>query len=227
MKHLAIQTRLLYRLVPCLALLIQFGCSRPCTKTLDQAPELRGFRLGTPISEIQSRFNKNRLAFYPAFPIFRPNRFGFYQVLIVVEPVPESLPNYDYYVVSSSPYYPEFNGTRSIVLQFVDAKLAGIKVYYRDDLNWQSVDEFVKQIAQSLDLPNGWEAPKSSEDYRHCYCAGFFVRAGRDSEEYNDKKLPFVEVGNTLDAITPVFRQMNGNQDEEKQQEQRRREFKP
>jgi len=201
-------------------LLINFGCSTRCTKPLNQAPELRGFRLGTSVNEIQNRF--------PGFPQLSPDEFGLAKVIIQATNIPEAvLPAGDNYVLVSVSRYPEIGGTDRIILKFVDGKIASIKVYYPDDIKWSSVDEFVKKTSESLDLPNGWETPDYTKDYLHVFCNGFFVRAGRDHEKFDEKKLPFVEVGDTLASVQPSFREVDKRENENKAEEERRRTFKP
>jgi hypothetical protein len=201
-------------------LLVQFGCSTPCTRNLDQAPELRGFRLGANISQIQSRFL--------GFPELSPNEFGLAKVIIQASSISEAVkPTGGGYVLVSASRYPEIVGTDKIILEFVDGKLALMKVYYPDDVKWNSVDEFVKKTSESLNLPDGWETPEYTKDYQHVYCKGFFVRAGRDNEKYDEKKLPFIEVGDTLASIQPSFREIDKKREAERKEAERRQTFKP
>ena len=205
----------------CLALLVQVSCAK-CTRSLEEAPELRGFHLSTTVTQLQNRF--------PGFPNLTANEFGSAKVIISVAsmPGPETVkPSGDGNVLLSASRYPELLGTDRIILEFVDGRLATITVFYPKDLKWHSVDEFVQQTSEALDLPDGWETSDSTKDYKRVFCKGFYVRAGIDHEKYDEEKLPFVEVGDTMSSIQPMLRTLNRNENENRKEEERRKTFKP
>ena len=206
----------------CLALLVQLSCAKRCTRSLEQAPDLRGFRLGTTLSQIQNRF--------PGVPNLTANEFGSgkFTINVTSMPGPETVkPSGGGYVLVSASRYPELLGTDRIILELVDGRLAKITVLYPKDLKWRSVDEFVQKTAETLNLPDGWEASDSTKDYRHVFCKGFYVRAGIDNEKYDDEKLPFVEVADTEASIQPILRTLDRNENENRKEEERRKTFKP
>ena len=205
----------------CLALLVQLSCAKRCTRSLEQAPDLRGFRVGTTLSQIQNRF--------PGFPNLTPNEFGLSKVILNVNPMAEEAVNpYSVgHVLVSASRYPELLGTDRIILEFVDGRLAKIKVFYPKDIKWHSVAEFVQRTSETLNLPDGWNTPNSTEDYRSVYCNGFFVRAGIDNEKYDEEKLPFVEVGDSAASVQAILRSLNKNENENRKEEERRKTFKP
>ena len=132
-----------------------------------------------------------------------------------------------HYVGVDVSHYPELIGTNKIILEFVDGRISNIKTYYPKDIKWRSVDEFVQRTAEALNLPDGWDSSKTDSDYRSVYCNGFFVRSGIDNEKYDEEKLPFVEVGDTMATITPMLRNYNKNENENRKEDERRRGFKP
>ena len=206
----------------CLALLVQVSCAKRCTRSLEQAPELRGFHLGTTFTQVQNRF--------PGFPNLIANEDGSARVNINVAsmPGPETVkPSGGGHVLVSASRYPELLGTNRIILEFVDGRLAKMTVFYPKDLKWRSVDEFVQRTSETLNLPDGWETSTSSEDYKRVFCQGFYVRAGIDNEKYDEEKLPFVEVADTEASIQPLLRTLNRNENENRQEEERRKTFKP
>ncbi len=170
----------------CLTILTQTACTQPCTLNLEQAPELRGFRLGMSIEQIQARFQ--------GFPNPPANEFGLATVVldrsIVIE---ETRPSTGYTFVPAR--YRELDGVDRMYLKIVDGHIAEIEVYYTNDLKWRSVDEFVSRTAEALKLNGDWK--KQNEDYKSLGCNGFLVYAGIKRDWLRPDKyesLPYVEL---------------------------------
>src|SRR6185369_3911595 len=137
------------------AVLLHLACTvdKPCTVTIDNAPELRGFRLGMSLSDIQRRFpnfpasnisvNQIGVATVEMSAAYRDNHFG----------NPEGSNIVSLYYLGT---FPELNEVRHVELKLLDGRLIEVKVFYPNDLKWQSVDEFVEKTANALKLDGSW-----------------------------------------------------------------------
>jgi hypothetical protein len=113
---------------------LHLGCSanQPCTVTLEQSPELRGFRLGMSLSDIQKRFS--------GFPSVSANQIGVatveispdYIKQILNEPIGND-------VVSSlnASSFPELNELKHVHLKLLDGRLIEITVFYPNNIKWR------------------------------------------------------------------------------------------
>lgn len=206
-------------LVLSLIALTYVACSQPCTLTLEQAPELRGFRLGMNLEQIQRRFQ--------GFPNPPANEFGLATVIIDPTARDEVRPNTGYTFMDAS-RYPEFNGIDRIYLKIVDDYLAEIEVFYTNDLNWSSVDEFVSRTSEAFNLRGSWKT--QNEDYKSLGCGGFHVYAGIKRDYLRPDKyarLPYVELVDYMRAHTPMMREYNRNQNANRREQERRESFNP
>lgn len=74
-------------------------------------------------------------------------------------------------------YDPRFDKTafadiRTISFDFLDGKLSTLWIGYESSFKWQSVDEFVKGISKSLNLPGSWSPKRGGQQLS---CDGFRV----------------------------------------------------
>jgi hypothetical protein len=195
------------------------ACSQPCALTLEQAPELRGFRLGMNLEQIQRRFQ--------GFPNPPANEFGLATVIIDPTVRNEVRSNTGYTFIDAS-RYPDFNGVDRIYLKIVDGHVAEIEVYYKNDLNWRSVDDFVARTSESLNLRGSWRT--QNEDYKSLSCSGFSVYAGI-KEDYlrmdRHEKLPYIKLVNFMRALEPMMREHNRNENANRREQERRDSFNP
>lgn len=133
--------------------------------TLDQAPELRGFRLGMTISEVDAKLN------WGLSSVLNPAD----EIGVKEEAVgPLRLKDQE-----------QARGIRKITLEFLDDRLSYIEVSYDDSVKWDSLDQFASKISEILKLPNEWEKPFSVSDdssgntltatAKKLVCAGFNV----------------------------------------------------
>jgi hypothetical protein len=104
-----------------------------CTLTVDKAPEIRGIRLGMPMSEIKS--------FAPDIRI-NDQRFG------------ESIAELDQLNKRDAV---RFEGVSTIFFHFVDERLTGFSVSYDNSVYWDSASQFIAKISEALKLPAAWE----------------------------------------------------------------------
>ena len=105
-----------------LAVLLHLACTvdKPCTVTMENAPDLRGFRLGMSLDDIQKRF--------PNFPSFQisANQIGVATVQMSAAYQDNHFGNPDgsnivslYYISS----FPELSGLKHVELQLLDGRL--------------------------------------------------------------------------------------------------------
>lgn len=224
-----------------LVVMLHFACTvnQPCTVKLEQSPELRGFRLGMSMSDIQKRF--------PGFPAVSANQFGLatieissvYARSVLDRQVDDNVVSF----VSASPF-PELNELKHVELKLLDGRLIEIMVYYPNDIKWKSADEFVQKTSEALKLNGTWQKIGDDDDYsevRHLYCGkgleDFTVSAG--FRKLEETKFPYVEMEDFSHGKLEVY--MRKSEIEEKtkrekseleektkrEEEERKKTFKP
>ncbi|MFN2516758.1 MAG: hypothetical protein ABR556_11160 [Pyrinomonadaceae bacterium] len=157
----------------------QLGCSTKCEIDLDQAPEVRGFRLGMTLDSIRSRF--------PDLPDVTPDKLGSTRIVIEntamnegVKREPSTRSGAVVLLVDTS-RYPEFSGARKTRLEMVDNRVASIEVVYSDETKWKSLEEFLKSVAEGLKVDGVWKKTGEDHEYiqvRSIPCRNFIVVAG-------------------------------------------------
>ena len=119
---------------------IAITAAAQCTKKITEipaAPELLGFRLGMTKEEIK--------AHVPQTDFGRTDDFGVSKTTIN--------PYFDPKIDKT-----KFEGVRSISLDLLDQKLTSLWIGYDENFKAKSVEEFVKLITQSLQLPATWNS---------------------------------------------------------------------
>jgi outer membrane protein TolC len=156
--------------------------SRPgCTLNLAQAPVIGGFGLGMTIDEVQARFPGNRIP--------EPDEFGVTTVHLRGIQAPAGS---------------AFEGANNITIEFLDGRLAYIRVSYPPTNQWDNKDEFVANIASRLSVKGRWKpfydwedkTIRDSEDLRDMAleCAGFRLSAGIGIEGLGGDQTPHLEL---------------------------------
>src|SRR5688572_585726 len=128
--------------------------AQQCAVRSDQladAPELRGFRLGMTFDQVKTRV--------PQVQFGRPDEIGLTKTSIN--------PLYDPRFDKAA-----FADIRTISFDFLDGKLTTLWIGYESSFKWQSVDEFVKGISKSLNVPGSWSPKRGGQQLR---CDGFTV----------------------------------------------------
>ena len=219
-----------------LVVLLHLGCntSQPCTVTMEQSPELRGFRLGMTLTDIRKHFSE--------FPSVSANQIGVATIEISPDYIKNALNEQrgdDVVSLLSSSSFPELNELKHVRLKLLDGRLIEITVFYPNDIKWRSADEFVQKTSDALKLNGTWKQ-LSDSDYsnsRLLQCGdivkGFFVKAGFQkpptvSASSFEPKLPYVELQDFMQGEMEVFRRKRESEERAKREEEKRKEtFRP
>ena len=121
-------------------------CSKKIAE-LPAAPELLGFRLGMTKEEIKTHV--------PQTEFGKTDHFGVAKTTIN--------PYFDPKIDKT-----KFEGVRSISLDLLDQKLTSLWIGYDENFKAKNVDEFVKLITQSLQLPASWTSWRSRGQQMRC-----------------------------------------------------------
>ncbi|MDQ5844906.1 MAG: hypothetical protein M3539_06370 [Acidobacteriota bacterium] len=136
-------------LTACTALAQNSQCSLKLSD-LPAAPELFGFRLGMTTDEVKARVPKVKFGRADEFEVLKTS----------------INPHHDSTIDQAS-----YAGVRTISLDFLDRRLTSLWLGYDESFKWQTADEFVAGISQSLRLPNAW-TPWRTRGHR-LRCADF------------------------------------------------------
>lgn len=114
---------------------------------LPVAPELAGFRMGMTTEQLKTRV--------PQVVFGRADEFEVSKTSIN--------PDFDPRIDKAS-----FAGLRTVSLDFLDGRLTSLWLGYDGSFKWQTVEDFVKGISQSLRLPNAWTSWRSRGQQIRC-----------------------------------------------------------
>ena len=141
------------RSIPLILLVFLSGSAAAgqCTKKIAElpaAPELLGFRLGMTRDQIKT--------YVPQTKFGHTDGFGVAKTTIN--------PYFDPTIDKT-----KFEGVRSISLDLLDDRLTSLWIGYDEGYKAKNVDEFVKLISQSLQLPAaGWDSWRSRGEQMRC-----------------------------------------------------------
>ncbi|MDQ3685824.1 MAG: hypothetical protein M3430_09510 [Acidobacteriota bacterium] len=125
-----------------------------CTLKINQAPELRGFRLGMTLEQTKGQF--------PFVRVQVSNKFDFHkQGWVTADDLKENA---------------NFKGVEGLSLTFLDDKLIEIGVNYDNSIEWKSEEHFSTRVGEMLKLPNAWQRSLNTGYARQLECDGFQVR---------------------------------------------------
>lgn len=235
-----------------LILLITLSCALPllaqgkndpkqtkCTLPIERAPELRGLRLGAPQVGVLSRF--------PGVSVEKPDKFGISQLrLTVIDTTPslKGLPSRDKGVqpdmasrpgeesgfIVDSAKFSALKGVRRVRLRFTDGRLSFIQVAYDDSIPWNSVDDFVETVAQTLNLSGTWNLPEESEgsgSERELRCEGFAIIGSVGGDATDTRIAAQLSVEDLAAAKIIAKRQEDLKEKAKRDEEAKRKNFKP
>jgi hypothetical protein len=114
---------------------------------LQQAAELKGFHLGMTMDEVKAQA--------PQVVFTKTNDLGLSKTSISPDFYPRSEKS-------------TFQDVRTVSFYFLDERLTSLWIGYDHTFKWQTVDEFVNGISQSLHLPNAWSSWKTRGKQLRC-----------------------------------------------------------
>lgn len=192
-----------------------------CSLTVADSPELRGFRLGMPLEEVQRRFPGTTYSTSSDYL-----GLGLPRVVLgsrdPQDPIERSLLEgrrvyvYPDVTVFDATQFPEYEGVSRITLGFVDNRVRVIELLYHDDGAWKDNEAFVKAIAERLNLPSNWKG--NAYEGRQLTCDGWNLKAVA-----NSSGLPRITLTDT--AAVEKKKQDLGEQ-RRAEEERKRRAFK-
>src|SRR5215203_2568028 len=124
--------------------------SAQCTKKVGElpaAPELLGFQLGMTKDQIKARV--------PQTVFGRPDPFGVTKTTIN--------PYFDPSIDKT-----KFEGVRSISLDFLDERLTSLWIGFDETFKAHNVEEFVRLISTSLQIPANWSSWRGRGQQLQC-----------------------------------------------------------
>ena len=137
-------------LFPLLLLFLAQSAPAQCTKKMSDlpaAPELLGFRPGMTKDQVKARV--------PQTVFGKADPFGVVKTTIN--------PYFDPTIDKT-----KFEGVRSISLDILDDRLTSLWIGFDETFKAHNVDEFMKLIAQSLQLDGNWSSYKSRGQQLRC-----------------------------------------------------------
>jgi hypothetical protein len=210
-----------------------------CTLGLDQAPELRGFRIGMTQDKVLARF--------PGTTLEKPDKFGLARLRISiidstalikaaitrekgVQPDMNALPTEGSAFVIETSRFPAFKGVRKIQFRFIDGRLSYLQLAYDDSVNWDSIDQFIETISTTLKLPSQWEVPAEADgggQEKELRCQAFAISAsvaGDATDVHAGPELTLVDLA-AWDSMSK--RQSDIVEKGKRDEDEKRKAFKP
>lgn len=132
-----------------------------CPLTVEQSPVVRGIKLGQTVAEVRSLFPE---ADNPTASL----ALGFERMTADDLGVTEQMINST--LLGNSE---RLKGTHSVILRYLDGRVASFKIYYDTSVRWQISAHFAAAIADQLHLPaEGW---RENNVLVRLTCSGFYV----------------------------------------------------
>jgi hypothetical protein len=123
-----------------------------CTLTVEQAPELRGFRLGMTAEQLKARV--------PGIQVSQ-REFGVSNAV---------LSSVNFRNLDAVAY----KGVNEISFAFLDDRLVRLTVFYQS-VPWKNADQLAAKVSESLKLPNALRWGQNQD--KVLTCAGFDIKA--------------------------------------------------
>ncbi len=144
------------------SIIVVSGCSKKCALPIEQAPEIRGFKLGDNFGDLIRRFE--------GLPSLQQDEFGLNWFLLQPDSIDQATSQVaPKRILVNVTRYSELADVDYVRLDFVDDKLAKFKLRYKNQANWTDLDAFITQISHSLKITGGWEAPEPNKFYKVNY----------------------------------------------------------
>jgi ankyrin repeat protein len=181
-----------------------------CALKLTESPALRGFKLGMRLREVTARFHRFTM----------PEKDSCGRLNLDFNEARRALSG-----LALNPR--ELAGISRLRLTFVDERLAYIRVTYARESSLSNPQEFRAALSASLSLPGKWRVTGGGDNWDHAHvvgCDGFKVMAGYLVGPYVE--LHDVEALRTL-LGRKADEEVRQRRETQREQERRKREFKP
>jgi hypothetical protein len=150
-----------------------------CKRTLEQAPELRGLKLGMSLQQVSKLYPGATTKFSAAG--MRNKVYGLEEREISRDAE---------HGASAS----RLADVHAIELDFIDGRLYRMRIYYDKSISWDDVEEFALRVSGGLNLPSAWaNSDIGGGDRRHLHCGAFSLTASTE------------EPGKSWSAILTMF----------------------
>ena len=178
----------------------------PCALSLDQAPDIGGFRLGMTQAAVR------QLA--PSIVISPADDLGVSNATLTADAIGR---------MTTASF---FEGVENIAIEFVDGRLSFIRVAYPVTSKWTSKDQFLSVMAPKFQLHQQWKPfydwqnkdVHDAEDLRDLgvECGGFRLSVGIGIEGLGGDQTPHYELDDRAAAVIVKEREDARSQKEEK-----------
>lgn len=235
-----------------LILLVNMSCAWPllaqgkndpkqakCTLPIARAPELRGLRLGAPQAGVLARF--------PGTSVPKPDQFGIAQLRLTVidtaafskgfpsrdkavQPDMASGPGDESAFIVDSAKFSALKSVRRVRLRFMDGRLSFIQLAYDDSIKWDSADEFVETVSNSLGLSGTWNLPEDSDGSgreRELRCEGFALIGSVGTDATDTRIAAQLSIEDLAASKISAKRQEDLKEKAKRDEEAKRKNFKP
>lgn len=192
--------------------------TQQCPIKLEQAPEVKGFRLGMTADQIRKQV--------PQFKDKKPDEFGFTQTYLI-----NGKPDYQV------PEGIQVNNIDSMMvrLSLLKGRVISVASYNPPDAGGIKLEEYQARVPESLKIPYKLEKDAESSDYLSLTCDGFKVKSGFELMRFQENWLPTrywfysVEETNAAAKLNEQRQQarIDKEQKEKRQQQEKANNFKP
>lgn len=114
----------------------------------NQSPKIRGFRLGMSLKQVLTHFNGLRVK--PA------DEIGFQKVKLFICGEDSKLINRNNSAEVGKRFSPIIEGLTLLHFEFLDKQLISIYLRYDNSVKWNSIDEFVLKVSETIGLSGTW-----------------------------------------------------------------------
>lgn len=179
-----------------------------CSLTLEQAPIIRGFRLGMSVDEVAQRFritDGSTVSQQVTYWKTHAPRYGTFAVEAFGEWLDSSGAAKDLHILRFS---------------FVDGHLFELYFDYSDSVKWNNIRQFVDAVSPALKINERWSMPDTKKASLDC---GSFKLEARLSH-FGDVDLTLTDNAGKQEAVK---RKEEAGRRKQAEEEKQRRDFKP
>ncbi len=220
--------------------LLFIGCQSPnqirnCATQLSEVSDIRGFKIGMPLDEINKKFSGIKPK-----PSYSNPEFSS-EIEIKSFSFGDDYSYSDGTFSANTERHPELAGVDKVTLQFIENKVSMIRVSYDETKDISFDDTFFQKLSETLNLKDNW-LPASSENYERAKtirCKDYTVKAEVYIKDIDTNKVrsgagsdaftysPYVEI--KLTNMEQILRDKEWEKSKQKQEKEKEKNnsFKP